>query len=224
MAPNLVPKETDSSMSFEQASSQKMNALPFDSHDPGTTAAVLPPDRLDSILAGCRSNNPDSEEEGIERRIFSLKLDLRAVKEGERMAGLMTEEDFEELNFLPKTHDFLSNIYHEESAKQSFWSLLRTLYLSMLRPERKASVIQEGEKVCGNPSLLLAELFRLPEMKDRLGLIGRMSYQEFEAMMQEAENRSLSLRASLKEFLNATNVQNQEGKKPARRTRLAVGK
>jgi hypothetical protein len=218
-----------SSKSFEKAQFAKTPVAPLPEHDfpvqrrANTSEVTLPADPFAQILSTCKTNDADLEKEMNRRRIFSLKLDLRAIKELEQIAGLVREEDFVELPFFPKMQDFLANIYHNEREKQAFWLTVRIRHLSSLTPRQRVKAIQEKDRTWGNPLLLLTEVFKLPALSDRLRLISQLSFREFEALLKETEKRKISLQAEEAECLHSNLTQEREDKYPLHNTWFALG-
>ncbi len=184
--------------------------------------AVLP-DRFMQTLKFCQAKNEDRAPSDKLTRLTSLKLDLRAIQEVEAMEGYATEEDFDELLFVPKVQDFLAKSQHDSHEIQAFWLLLRIRYLALLRPPQRAQVIQAGEQVGYKPALLMTEVFKLSKVKDRVQFLSRLPYREVVALIAETDRRELALQADGGVFLSAIayEKQNSEVRQSARRTFLA---
>ena len=73
------------------------------------------------------------------------------------------------------------------------------------------------------PALLMAELYRLPKVSDRIRLLSRVSYLDFAALIAETDKRELPLKADGGAFLSsiAFDKQNSAIRQSARRTFLA---
>ncbi len=182
---------------------------------------AVPADRFTQILKLCRAE--ESFTDFTPPRTTSLKLDLRAIQEVEAMEGYATEEDFDELLFVPKVQDFLSKVHHNDQEKQAFWLLLRIRYLALLRRPQRAQVIQASDQVPCKPALLMTEVFRLTKVAERIRLLSRLSYRDFAALMGETDQRELALNADGGVFLSsiAFDKQNSAIRQSARRTFLA---
>jgi hypothetical protein len=182
---------------------------------------AVPIDQYTQILKLCRAEEPTTGF--TQSRTNSLKLDLRAIQEVEAMEGYATEEDFDELLFVPKVQDFLSKVRHNDQEKQAFWLLLRIRYLALLRRPERAQVIRANDQIRCKMTLLLAEIFRLPKVAERIRLLSRLPYQDFAALMIETDQRELALNADGGVFLSsiAFDKQNSEIRQTARRTFLA---
>ena len=188
---------------------------------PSETA--LPIDRFTQILKFCRAEEEARATADKRSRTTSLKLDLRAIQEVEAMEGYATEEDFDELLFVPKVQDFLAKPQHQHQEIQAFWLMVRMRYLALLRPPQRARVIQMNAQVWYKPTVLMGEVFKLPKVKDRIQLLSRLSYLDFVALVVETDQRALALIADGGVFLSsiAFDKQNSEVRQSARRTFLA---
>lgn len=182
---------------------------------------AVPLDRFTQILKLCQADKPSTDF--TPARTTSLKLDLRAIQEVELMEGYATEEDFDELLFVPKVQDFLSKIHHNEQENQAFWLLLRIRYLALLRRPERAQVIQTSDHIQCKSALLVPEVFRLSKVAERIRLLSRLSYRDFAALMGETDQRELALNADGGVFLSAIafDKQNSELQQSVRRTFLA---
>ncbi len=181
-----------------------------------------PIDQFTQILKFCQTHEEQKTVEK-EARTASLKLDLRAIQEVEAMEGYATEEDFDELLFVPKVQDFLAKHQHDTQEIQAFWLLVRMRYLALLHPSQRAQVIQMSDQMQYKPTLVMGEVFRLPKVKDRIQLLSRLPYREMVALMVETEQRELTLQADGGVFLSsiAFDKENSEVRQSARRTFLA---
>ncbi len=181
-----------------------------------------PIDQYTQTLKFCQTNE-EQKPVGKDVRTASLKLDLRAIQEVEAMEGYATEEDFEELLFVPKVQDFLARHHHDTQEVQAFWLLVRMRYLALLHPSQRAQVIQMGDQMQYKPTLVMGEVFRMPKVKDRIQLLSRLPYREVAALMVETEQRKLTLQADGGVFLSsiAFDKENSEVRQSARRTFLA---
>lgn len=193
-------------------------ALSMPSHED-----ALPVDRFTRILKLCNSPAQADTPALKLARLTSLKMDLRAIQEVEAMEGYATDEDFDELLFMPRVQDFLAQTCHGEPEIKSFWLLVRMRYLALLRRPQRALTIQHGARVACKPTLLLAELFRLTTVKERLRLMSRLSYQDFTALLAETDQRELPLRADGGTFLSsiANDRENSEARHSVRRMFIA---
>lgn len=184
---------------------------------------AVPIDRFMQILKFCRAKEEEQATARKQAGTTSLKLDLRAIQEVEAMEGYATEEDFDELLFVPKVQDFLTNPQHNHQEIQAFWLMVRMRYLALLRPAQRAQVILMGDQVWYKPTLLMGEVFKLPKVKDRIQLLSRLSYGNFAALLVETAQRELALKADGGVFLSsiAFDKENSEVRQSARRTFLA---
>lgn len=184
---------------------------------------ALPIDRFTQILKLCATPAPADTPELKLARLASLKLDLRAIQEVEAMEGYASDADFDELLFVPKVQDFLVQTQHDEQASKSFWLLVRMRYLALLRRPQRAQMIQFNARGVCKPALLMAEFYKLPNVKERLRLLSRLSYRDFAALLAETDQRALPLRADGGVFLSsiAHDEQNSEARHSARRMFIA---
>ena len=183
---------------------------------------VLPIDRFTQILKLCTTPAPADTPAWKLARLTSLKLDLRAIQEVEAMEGYATDEDFDELLFMPKVQDFLAQTSHDEPTSKAFWLLMRMRYLGLLQRPHRAPVIQFSTQVACQPALLLAEFYQLPNVQERLRLLSRLAFCDFVAFIAETDRRALSLKADGGEFLSsiAYDQQNSQARRSIRRTFL----
>jgi hypothetical protein len=183
---------------------------------------ALPIDRFTQILKLCTAHD-QADAPPKPGDLASLKLDLRAIQEVEAMEGYATDADFDELLFMPKVQDFLTQTQHDAASVKSFWLLLRMRYLALLRRPQRAQVIQFNERVPCKPAWLMAEFYKLPNAKERLRLLSRLSYRDFAAFVTETDQRELPLRADGGVFLSsiAYDRENSEARHSARRTFIA---
>ena len=184
---------------------------------------AVPIDRFTHILKFCRAQEEQQTTACKQLSTISLKLDLRAIQEVEAMEGYATEEDFDELLFVPKVQSFLANPHHNDQEIQMFWLMVRMRYLALLRPPQRAQVIQMGQQVWYKPTLLMTEVFKLPKVKERIQLLSRLPYWNFAALLVETDQRELTLQADGGVFLGAIafDKENSEVRQSARRTFLA---
>lgn len=187
--------------------------------------ATVPADMFTRILSTCILTDAGWEQEMEERRLLSLKLDLRAIQEVGRMDGLITEEEFDELLLFPKVQDFIAKTQHEESEIQAFWLIGRIKYLASLTPSQRALVIQASDRSWHHPALAMSELFKLPELKHRLCLLSRLSFREFESLIREIDKREMTLTLAwgIAMGLMALDEGNLEIRRSTRRTWIARG-
>lgn len=185
--------------------------------------ATLPIDRFTQIIKICLTKEEERVTDFSLLRTTSLKLDLRAIQEVEAMEGYATDADYEELLFAPKVQVFLSQSRHDYQEIKSFWLMMRIRYLALLRPPQRAQVIQINHQAPCKPALLMAELYRLPKVSDRIRLLSRVSYLDFAALITETDKRELPLKADGGAFLSsiAFDKQNSAIRQSARRTFLA---
>lgn len=181
----------------------------------------LSTDQFITILKVCQSDEPLFDSKPSETT--SLKLDLRAIREVEAMEGYATEEDFDELLFMPKIQAFIAMRRHEEQEIRVFWMMLRIRRLALLRRPQRAYLIQEGEQISYKPTLVITEFYKLSNLSDRLRLLSHLSYRDFAGLVAETDQRELTLQADGGEFLSsiASHKQNSEFRQSARRTFLA---
>ena len=177
----------------------------FEANDFQSFGVVYPlqQDRFTRILRSCIS--PDSTIDRVfkARQTVSMNLDLEVLKEVNRLAGFASEEHFDDLFYLPKGQNFISKSEHDEFEIQAFWMTLRFSFLESVYPSQRATSIQMSEQMWAHPYLLLTQLFKMTSIKDRLQLISRMSYREFEAFIREADKLALPLKADSRTILNA---------------------
>ena len=185
--------------------------------------AALPIDRFTQTLKICLARDEERVTDFNLLRTTSLKLDLRAIQEVETMEGYATDADYEELLFAPKVQVFLSQPRHDYQEIKSFWLMMRIRYLALLRPSQRAQVIQISNQAPCKPALLMAELYKLSKVSDRIRLLSRLSYQDFAALITETDKRELPLKADGGAFLSSIAVakQNSEVRQSARRMFLA---
>ena len=168
-----------------------------DSNDFQTFGMIypLPQDRFIRILRSCVS--PDSKIDRVIklRQIFSLNLDLQVLKDVNRIHGFTAEENFDDLIYLPRGQNFISKSEHDEYEIQAFWMTLRTSFLESLYPLERKNIVHLSDEMWAHPYLLLTQLFKMHSIKDRLQLISRMSYREFEVFIKEADKLALPLKA-----------------------------
>ncbi len=155
----------------------------------------LPQDRFVRILRSCIS--PDSKIDRVIklRQAVSLNLDLQVLKDVNRIHGFTAEENFDDLFYLPRGQNFISKSEHDEYEIQAFWMTLRTSFLESLYPQERKNIVNLSDEMWAHPYLLLTQLFKMHSIKDRLQLISRMSYREFEAFIKEADKLTLALKA-----------------------------
>ena len=169
-----------------------------DSNDFQTFGKIypLPQDRFVQILRSCIS--PDAKiDRGIKlRQTVSLNLDLQVMKDVNRIHGFTAEENFEDLIYLPRGQNFIAKSEHDEFEIQAFWMTLRASYLESIYPQERKTMIHLSDEMWAHPYLLLTQLFKMHTIKDRLQLISRMAYREFEAFIKEADKLALPLKAN----------------------------
>lgn len=193
-------------------------SLPLTSH-----AAAIPIDRFMQTLKICVDQEDEQVQDFELPRITSLKMDLRAIQEVEAMEGYASDADFDELLFVPKVQSFLANPRHDSQEVKAFWLMARIRYLALFTRPQRAYIIQTSDRVAYKPALLMAELYKLPAIADRVRLLSRLSYRDFTAFIAETDKRKLPLKADGGVFLSsiAFNKQNSEVRQSTRRTFLA---
>lgn len=155
----------------------------------------LPQDRFVRILRSCVSADSKIDRVIKLRQAVSLNLDLQVLKDVNRLHGFTAEENFEDLFYLPRGQNFISKSEHDEYEIQAFWTTLRTSFLESLYPQERKNIVHMSDEIWAHPYLLLTQLFKMHSLKDRLQLISRMSYREFEAFIKEADKLTLPLKA-----------------------------
>lgn len=191
-------------------------------HSTLASEQVLPIDRFTPILKLCTTPAQTDTPARKLARLTSLKLDLRAIQEVEAMEGYATEEDFDELLFMPRVQDFLAQTRHDEPTSKAFWLLVRMRYLGLLQRPQRAQVMHGSMQNACQPALLLAEFYRLPNVPERLRLLSRLAYCDFAALIAETDRRALSLKADGGELLSSTaaDQKQSEVRRSMRRTFL----
>jgi hypothetical protein len=179
----------------------------------------LPQDRFVRILRSCFSPDAKIDRAISLRQSVSINLGLQVMNEVNRLNKFSAEENFDDLFYLPKGQSFISSSEHDEFEIQAFWMTLRYSYLESLYPQQRKGYVQMSEQLWAHPYLLLTELFKMSSIKDRLQLISRMSYREFEAFIKEADKLGLPLKADSR-TIKAAIVAYKNGKESAKRSLL----
>ncbi len=164
---------------------------------------AIPKDHLTSILERCATSAQTDTPVLKKAYLTSFKLDLRAIQEVEAMEGYATDEDFDELLFMPKVQDFLAQPQHDEQMTKTFWLLLRMRYLGMLPRPQRAKVIQFNDQFRYQPATLIVEFFKLTTVPERLRFLSHLSYFDFAAFIAESDQRALPLHADNSVFLRS---------------------